>query len=309
MHIPKLKDFFVGEEKNNIKYFAGMIIAMLIWGVSWTSGKAIVTHVHAEVAAFWRYAISLITVIPVIWYLKVPMKKDKIAFFYMFIAGLFISLFNYLFFMGLSHGEAGYGGTMVTAISPILTYIMSIVILKNKVSTKQVLALVIGIFGALILLKVPFEGFAFLNINSLYFLECAIIWSIVTIFAQKASKRVDPMMYTLVVFAVTCFTNMIFALPYEPFAFSTFDSVFWWNIVFVGLLAGTFSTALFFISASHLGAHQAAVFMFIVPIGAIVSSWIVYDEKILLSTVVGCLLTFVAVVLFNSKKRVVEVLK
>ncbi len=299
----------MGENRNNTKYFIGMIIAMLIWGVSWTSGKAIVTHASAEVAAFWRYAISFLTVIPVIIYMKIPFKKDKVALFYMLIAGLLISLFNYLFFMGLAHGEAGYGGTMVTAISPILTYIMSIIILKNKVSSKQIIALGLGVLGALILLKVPFEGFAFLNVNSLYFLECALIWSIVTIFAQKASSRVDPMMYTLVVFGVTGFTNMMFALPYHPFDISNFDSVFWWNIVFVGLLAGTFSTALFFISASHLGAHQAGVFMFIVPIGAIASSWIVYDEKILLSTIVGCLLTFVAVVLFNSKKRAVEILK
>lgn len=290
------------KEKNKTKYLIGMFVAMLIWGFAWTSGKAIVSHANAEVAAFWRYAISFISVIPVVIYMKTSMKADIIAYIYMILAGLLISLFNYLFFMGLAHGQAGYGGTMVTAISPILTYILSIVLLKNRVTNRQVLALFIGLFGAVILLKIPFEGLGFLNLDSLYFLECALIWSVVTIFAQKASKRVDPMMYTLVVFAVTGFTNMIFALPYHPFDLTSFDSVFWWNILFVGLLAGTFSTALFFISASHLGAHQAGVFMFIVPIGAIVSSWIVYDEEIMLSTVIGCLLTFIAVVLFSLKK-------
>ncbi|QKF81868.1 DMT family transporter [Halarcobacter ebronensis] len=290
--------------ENKTKYFIGMIVAMLFWGFAWTSGKATAEHSNAEVAAFWRYAISFLSVIPIIWYMKTPLKADKIGLIYMILAGLLISFFNYLFFAGLSHGQAGYGGTIVTAISPIITYILSIVIMKTEVSNRQIIALLIGIFGTFILLKIPFEGLGFLNINSSYFLACALVWSVVTIFAQKAGKRgVDPMFYTFVVFGITAVTNMIFALPYHPFALASFDSVFWWNIMFIGLLAGTFSTALFFISASHLGAHQAGVFMFIVPVGAIVSSWFFYGEHIMLSTIVGCMLSFVAVILFNTKRR------
>lgn len=293
----------MGDSKNNTKYLIGMIIAMLIWGAAWTSGKVIVEHVEIEIAAFWRYAISFITIIPVLWFLKTPLKADFIAYIYMIIAGFLVALFNYLFFKGLAHGDAGYGGTMVTAIAPILTYLMTIIFFKNKVATRQIVALAIGIFGAIILLKIPFEGLGFLNIDSLYFLECALVWSIVTLFAQKATKRVDPMMYTFVIFGITALVNMYFALPYHPFEISSFASAFWWNIFFVGALAGTFSTALYFISASHLGASSTGVFLFIVPIGAIVSSFFVFDEKILLSTIIGCVLTFIAVILFNKKTQ------
>jgi len=191
---------------------------------------------------------------------------------------------------------------MVTALAPIFTYLMSIAILGTKVSSRQVAALSIGIFGALILLRVPFEGFGFLNVESSYFLECAVVWAAVTILSQKASKRANPMFYTLVVFGITGFTNMLFALPYHPFDFNAYDSVFWYTILFIGVIPGTFSTALYFLSAGKIGAHRTGVFMFIVPVGAIVSSWLVYDENISLSTVVGCLLAFVAVMLFNMKK-------
>lgn len=290
------------KQENKTKYFIGMLIAMLIWGVAWTSGKAMAEHSNAQLAAFWRYAISFITILPVIYFMKTPLKADKLGWVYMIAAGLLVSLFNYLFFAGLTHGQAGYGGTMVTAIAPILTYLMSIVLLGTKVTTRQVVALSIGIFGAMILLRIPTEGFGFLNLDSSYFLEAAVVWASVTILAQKASKRVHPMMYTLVVFGVTAFMNMWFALPYEPFNLQALDTIFWWNALFIGVLAGTFSTALFFISASKIGAHQTGVFLFIVPVGAIVSSWYFYDETILLSTVMGCSLSFVAVVLFNSTK-------
>lgn len=288
--------------KKTTKYVLWMIVAMLIWGVAWTAGKVAAEHSNAEVAAFWRYAISFITIIPVVWYLKTPLKSDKIGFLYMFASGALTSLFNYLFFAALSHGQAGYGGTMVTALSPLLTYVMSMVIFGTKVSTKQVMALSVGILGALMLLRVPYEGFAFLNIESSYFLGCAVVWSMVTIIAQKGMRRADPMFYTLVVFGITGFINMLFALPYHPFDFAAYDAIFWSVIFFIGLVPGTFGMAIYFISAGKVGAHRTAVFMFIVPVGAIVSSWVVYGETLAISTLIGCLLAFAAVILFNLKR-------
>ncbi|MFA5233433.1 MAG: DMT family transporter [Sulfurimonas sp.] len=290
------------DTKSTTKYFILMIIAMLFWGVAWTAGKVAAEHSNAQVAAFWRYAVSFASIIPVVWLLKTPFKTDRVGILYMLLAGALTSLFNYLFFAGLSHGEAGYGGTMVTALSPLFTYAMSIAIFGTKISSRQVIALSVGVMGALILLRVPYDGFGFLNVESSYFLGCAVVWSIVTIIAQKGMRRADPMFYTLVVFGITAFINMLFALPYAPFDFKAYDAVFWMTIIFIGVIPGTFGMAIYFISASKIGAHRTAVFMFIVPIGAIVSSWFVYDEVVALSTIIGCLLAFTAVVLFNMKR-------
>jgi len=288
--------------RNTTKYILWMIIAMLFWGFAWTAGKVAAEHSNAHVAAFWRYAISFITIIPVIWFLKTPLKTDRIGFLYMLGAGALTSLFNYLFFAGLAHGQAGYGGTMVTSLAPIITYILSISFLGTQVSSRQLGALLIGILGALILLRVPFEGFGFLNIDSSYFLGCAFVWALVTVIAQKAAKRAHLMFYTLVVFGITAFINMVFALPYHPFEFKAYDETFWVTIFLIGILPGTFSTALYFVSAGKIGAHRTGVFMFIVPVGAIVSSWVVYGETLEISTLIGCLMAFAAVLLFNMRK-------
>ncbi len=118
------------KSETSYKYYIGMTIAMILWGIAWTSGKVAAEHANAPVAAFWRYAISLITIIPVILYLKVSLKTNRRGYFYMVLGGLFTALFNYLFFKGLSHGAAGYGGTLVTAIAPIMTYFLSVLFLK-----------------------------------------------------------------------------------------------------------------------------------------------------------------------------------
>jgi len=295
----------VDKSEPSYKYYIGMTIAMILWGIAWTSGKVAAEHANAPVAAFWRYAISFITIVPVIIYLKVSLRTNRRGYLYMLLGGLFTALFNYLFFKGLSHGEAGYGGTLVTAVAPIMTYFLSTLIFKTSVTFRQIFALFIGIIGAVILLRIPFDGLGFLNADSLYFFEGAIVWAIVTIISQKASSYVSPLFYTMVVFAIASVINILFAFPYHPFAFSSYDWLFWSNIIFIGVLPGTFATTLFFLSAGKIGAHRTAVFMFIVPVGAITSSLIVYNEVIVLSTIIGCLFAFVAVVLFNMKKKVV----
>lgn len=290
------------KEQSQALYFVGMIVAMLLWGVAWTAGKVAALHSNPEVAAFWRYAVSFVSIVPLICVMKVPLKADRRGVMYMIAAGLLTSLFNYLFFAGLTHGHAGYGGTIVTSMAPIITYALSMALFGLAVSGREIAALSVGILGALVLMRVPFEGLAFLQLENIYFVLGALVWALVTIVSQKASKHASPMLYTTVVFGVTMTANMLFALPYKPFDFASYDTTFWWTIVFMGIFPGTFSTALFFASAGKVGAHRTGVFMFIVPVGAIVSSMIVYSEKIELSTIIGGLLAFAAVVLFNAKK-------
>lgn len=296
----------VEKEANMLPYYIGMVVAMLFWGIAWTIGKIAVEHANPQVAAFWRYLFAFLPIIPIIWWRKSSLKTDAKGLMLTLSAAALTAVFNYLFFLGLLHGQAGYGGTLVTALAPIFTYFISILFLGVRVSPIQVAALLIGISGTVIFLRIPWEGLGFLNADSLYFLEAALDWAFVTVISQKASKRIDIFVYTMIVFGVTALINLFFALPYHPFDFAAYDATFWYAIIFMGVLPGTFSTALFFLSAGKIGAHRTGAFMFLVPVGAIVSSWIVYNEHIELSTVVGAALAFATVILFNAKRKTAQ---
>lgn len=84
-----------------------MVVAMLLWGAAWTAGKMAAEHSNAQVAAFWRYAVSFVSIVPVVWFLKTPLKTDKRGVFYMLAAGVLTSLFNYLFFCRACRGPSG----------------------------------------------------------------------------------------------------------------------------------------------------------------------------------------------------------
>lgn len=280
-----------------------MIISMLFWGIAWSVGKVAVEHSSVELASFYRYAISFVAMIPIIYYLKIPFKTHRRGVMLMIIAGILTAIFNYLFFSGLKVGDAGYGGTLVTSLSPILTYILSIIFFSLIISTREIIALSIGILGALLILKVPQFGLGFISPQNSYFLIAALVWAFVTIVSQKSSKYTSPMLYTLVVFGVAMLSNLTTALPQKPFDISSLDSMFWLSVLFLGIFPGAIGTTLFFVSAQKIGAHKTGIYMFIVPIGAIGSSIIMFDEKIEFYTIIGCLLAFIAVFLFNMNKR------
>lgn len=290
-------------KNSNLKYFLAMFAAMISWGVAWTVGKIAVEHSNPEICSFWRYFITFFTIIPIIIWLKVPLKISKRGVFLMLCGGVLTAAFNYSFFTAVSYGNAGYGGALVTSISPIFTYFASIFAFKIKINKNQIIALVIGLIGAIILMRLPFDGFDIFNESLIYFLLCAILWTFVTIIAQMAAKTAHPMFYVTGVFGITMCLNYLLAHPYHPFNISSFDSTYWLAITFTGLISGTFGMAMYFLSAAKVGAHNASVFMFIVPIGAIVSSYIIYKEEILISTIIGCVLAFCAVLLFNTKKQ------
>ncbi|WP_228256661.1 DMT family transporter [Malaciobacter molluscorum] len=289
------------DSKDN-KYYIFIFLAMVSWGIAWPASKAATMHSSPEIAAFWRYAISFISIIPILFYLKISFKADKIGIIYMFIAGILSAGFNYSTFLGLSYGQAGYGGTIMTSLAPIFTYFLSIIFLKNKVTLMQSIALFIGILATIILLKVPTEGIHFLNVNTAFFVISALCWAFMTILSKKSSAHVDPLLYTLIIFFITTIVNYIIAIPFHPFLIFNYDETFWLTILYVGLFSGTFSTTLFFVSIKKIGADKTATFMFIIPAVAILSSNLIYHEKILFSTILGCILSFLTVIIYNKRK-------
>ena len=107
---------------NRTFHFFIMFLAMMVWGVSWPIGKIAAEHASPDVAAFWRYTVSLVSFIPVMLLMKPSYRAETAGVVITVIAGALTGAFNWLFFAGLSHGLAGYGGTIVTTMAPVLTF-------------------------------------------------------------------------------------------------------------------------------------------------------------------------------------------
>ena len=91
-------------------------------------------------------------------------------------------------------------------LSPILVVILSVLILKERIYIIRILALIIGFFGVLIILR---PGIIEINVGSYMVLLSGLLWSTVIIITKFMSKEDSPM--TILTYQYTFVT--IFTLP------------------------------------------------------------------------------------------------
>ena len=64
-----------------------------------------------------------------------------------------MGLYLYLFFKGLTYGFAGVGGVLVPTMIPLVTFVLSVFLLRQKVAMKDYIGLTLGVVGGIILLE------------------------------------------------------------------------------------------------------------------------------------------------------------
>ena len=90
--------------------------------------------------------------------------------------------------------------------------------------------------------------------------------------------------------------------PFESGNIFEFDNLFWINLIIISVLSTTIATSVYFVAITKLGANEASSFIFLVPFNAIFLSYIFLDEPIYFSTIIGTILTVVAVSMINKVK-------
>nr|MQY77498.1 EamA family transporter [Spirochaeta sp.] len=131
-----------------------ILLAMLSWGGSWPSGKLIAGLARAEVIIFWRYFITSLSIIPLLFIFKQSFRIAKRSLPLLILGAVVMITYNQLFLTGLKIGFAGAGGVLTTSLNPIITFILASVIYRESVRPWQKIGLLLGVIGGAVLLDV-----------------------------------------------------------------------------------------------------------------------------------------------------------
>ncbi|WP_083568516.1 DMT family transporter [Arcobacter sp. LA11] len=288
---------------NKNLFYILMIFAMIFWGASWINVKVLSNYINEYEVVFLRVGISLISMIPILFYLKLSFKITiKTAVLVLF-ASLVLVLYSIFFFLGVKNGTAGLGGALVTTLIPINTFIIIALMQHKIISLKHSFALILGGFGVLTMLNIwEFNISDIFSIQNIYFLLASFLWPALTIISSKATKT-NPLIFTFYVYIVSSIIVYLFFIDYSLFEkIINFDYIFWLNIFVLSILATTFATSIYFIGIEKLGTKEVSSFIFLVPSSALVFSAVFLDEKITFNTLLGTICTVVAIYILNDLK-------
>ncbi len=281
----------------------GIIISMFFWGLGWPSGK-VLSHFTSPVNfSVYRYILVATTLSIVLLASGMSFRIMRAGIPIVIISGVLLAAYSYFFVKGLQLGAAGAGGVLVTTLNPIVAYTVGIFLNRKLPSRNEAIGLVLGLIAGVVLLQLWSNAHNIFESGNIFFLLSAFTWAIMSKFTSKGAHYGSSMGFSFWQYVVTLLCLMPLMNVQEAMAVPHITSpMFWGNLFFGAVVVTTLATTVYFYTTTRLGAEKASSFIFLVPLAAAVSSWLILGEKIMLHTIIGGLLGMVAVYMINKKK-------
>ena len=274
---------------------------MLFWGGGWTALKILTYELPMDVIIFWRFFLMSLSFIPLMLYMKIPFNFNPKAIKYVASSSVLNVSFMVSSFLGIKYGLAGAGSVIITTFSPIMTFLLVAILFRKKLFYRQYFGLFLGLLGGYVLLQLN-DINLFLNGSNIYFLLCATIWAGVTVLSQHSHKYIHPVYYSFFISIIATISTFIYAYGSDMMAVFSQGLEFWIAMIYLAVLGQTVATTIFFMASGKLGSEKTSSFMFLVPIFALLSAWVVLDESIQLHIIIGGLISIIAVYFINKRK-------
>lgn len=213
-----------------------------------------------------------------------------------------------LFAYGIKKTTATIGQALYVGV-PIVVLIFTYFFLKEKLTLKKVIGVIIGFIGVIIMIALPYIGMATVHKgdiigNSIIFLG-VILYSIYTGLSRRMQKKYSPIELTSYFFLTTAFVQLLFI----PFELSKYG--IWWNnldtfifiaFAYIILLSTIFYYFLYQYAIKKASPIVTSMIFYLQPAVAYAWSYFLLSEKLTLEFVVGTGLTLFGVWLTTSNK-------
>lgn len=227
---------------------------------------------------------------------KYPLVK---IYAYALSSATFHSFMFYAIWMGIDLSA----GAVYLQMNVPLTCLFSALFFHDKIEKKQVIGIVISIIGALYVLWND-------RINedllvSFVALTAAFAMSFFNL-SVKALGKIDVLYVLGVTSTISAIHLLIAALIFEPIDLSylvPLDVNLIYSLSYTVFISTLIGFALWAKLISKYPVHQVTIFGLLVPISGIISSVIMFDEKITLRFLIGTFVILVGIALVNFKVK------
>jgi len=281
-----------------------LVLVNLIYGANYSIAKDIMPNYIGPFGfIFYRVFISLILFFLIyLFFLREKIARtDWPRFIYCGIFG--IALNQLLFFKGISLTSSIHGALLMIT-SPIITYLISLLLARKKIKLKKIGGIALGILGAstLIFSSVQ-ESRSASALGDLLIIINAISFSIYLLLVKPLISRYHPLTITFYVFLTGSIWVAIFGFQEARVVdFHHLPSSFYWNFSFVILFA-TFLVYLFNNMAMRsVSPTTVSSFIYLQPLFAILISITFTSESMTLYTILGGILIIFGLWFVNHSK-------
>lgn len=268
------------------KAFLAVLAIVIFSGATSPYVKLALKTIPPMTFTFVRFFVSFLIILPLFLYRAKPrLNKISAKLFYL---SLLQTVNIFLFAYGIKLTMASVG-QIIYSFTPILVSLMSFYSLREKISFKKIIGVVLGFIGVNLIVAIPFfinksssnASNAFLG-NLLIFVGC-ISYSYYMVLSKKLLKTYSPIWLTVTFIFTTALLSLIF-IPLElsslkPLAFYLDPTILW--PVFYVVIVGTVMAYLLQQYAIDRGTPLIASLMqYFFPASTLIWSYFILGEKL-----------------------------
>ena len=276
-----------------------LILTAIIWGSALVVTKSLLQEIGPFTAAVLRFLIAWVILAPFAfrqgYRLSIAVRPTFLLFGLTGIA-LYIAMTN----VGLVYTAAS-SAALVQAAIPAVTTLLSVLLLKERVSRRQLLGIGLSIAGLLLVTGINMHqtGSAPL-VGNLFIFGGVLAWAVYTV---QGKKLVSTFPW-LVITTASISAGMLFLLPFaigelwlQGLPHLRADGLF--ELLYLGAASSALGYALWNYGLRFLDASEAAPYINLIPVVGLLLSVILLHEPLSLVQVAGGALTLFGVWLSN----------
>ena len=259
---------------------------MAIYGSSTPVSKIVTEGFPVYAGSFLRVLVGFLVLLPFLIKerdtLKSISKKDWMLLGVISVIGVF--LFSIFMLEGMKR-VSGVVGSIVMSTTPAVTALGAFLFYKESFGIRKILALALAVIGVVIINLSHGMDDGGISTGTLIIGSAMIFGAVLgevcfTLVGKKVTDNLNPILIT----GITCVISSLLFLPFALYQmteidFSTLDAsniaaVLWWG---AGTLA--LGTVLWYSGIKLSKPGQAAIFMAVMPVSALVLSYVLLGEK------------------------------
>jgi drug/metabolite transporter (DMT)-like permease len=295
---------------NKLLTYIKLLGAVLAWGGTFIAAKYAVIDASIEVSALLRFSVASIVLLLI---LKLQLGRlprlNTQQLYYVVLLGLTgVALYNLFFFFGLQTVEAGRGALIITS-NPLWVALGSVWFFRQRFGWINIVGFLICSLGVAIVLSRGHLTILFsqgVALGELSLLGCALSWAAYTLLGKKLMNSLSPLQ-PLALVSYSCVSGSLLLLLWIIVSGHTVhlnNSLdLWLSISYLALLGTVAGFVWYFQGVQQIGASQASVFVFFVPVSAIIMGHLILNEALTLSLFIGAILIIGGVAMVNKPVR------
>jgi len=232
-------------------------------------------------------------------------KKDVVPIFLLGFFGVIV------YHLGLNYGEQLVSpsvASLIIATIPIQILILSVIFLKEKITTTKLIGIIVALTGVIIISIWGTKGATFeikYVTAAVAIFIAAFVGAFYTIGGKKLLKRYSGL-------SLTAYAILLGSIALLPLAInnSLIEQVSklsikgWFAITFLGIFSTVIGYVIWYVALEKKTASEISVYLYLTPVLSTIISFFLFNDKITFMFILGGFLVISGLIIVNIKSKI-----